>query len=1574
VAVVAGQDGQWRKSFPPWGEEGSASYGTPQVFFPILGPFTRHSCYPSRYMSQRIAASHLNRRDATFCPSIAELRNSFEVTYDIFDSSSNGIDAVDALLSTRLDVRNKSKVILGPNGSPASTVTAPVLSVFGIPQLSWAATSGELSNKEVYPYFSRVAVSDALTVAQLADFVERYVGLQVNLLFSDDSYASGQAANFRDGSTENMLVRSYTFPSSGGAITASNLAVLRSKLDAIRATQCRIVFCAATQQEALDIMMTAYDANMVNRPGWVWLGADGFATAPFGSDVSAMRYFSGIVYVISYSQGPAFPSFASKWAEDMPSTSTPEFFEMPICDGNVPCVSHPDFNNFNTSGQREALICTGYTPFAYDSVVFIAKVVDLLMGDPANPRLPSSFTAADWVAGFKLMTNSSNAIDCLSGEFALNENHDRVGGLVFRNLHAGRLDHEDLLSWSPRYGYQWHLGALMVWPEGFNFTITANTTRYMPTGVPPACVPGEELVDDLCEACAPGHSSTGGQAAVCIACEPGQHQELTAASACVECLPGYFAAEEATVECGPCSPGTSTSGLTGLAACFECAAGKYQPVPGQATCEECEVGMFSPQGSTGCTNCTPGTSTENRRGAGTCTPCAPGSYAREERSWSCSECPAGRYAEEAESHWCVACSNSTGWSTLRMLTVEEEDTTTVWVPYAGSSNGSSCGCVPGRRPVGVECVVCGEGLECGGMGDVSVLPGYYSDISVSIFRCTGNDAEERCAGGLPGATCSSGREGRTCSQCQSGMSPGAGGECRTCKGADYIPFVIGCVLVVLGMVVLYKVVSGQSRMKTDHASLLLVIVCGQVATVAQQLTVLNTVDLTWTQPMSALFSWVEVVGFRLEYLRVSCWAHVDVAQQYLSTLLVVLLLLALLFIIHFAFTVICHGGQFRARNNKLLGCVGTVVFAFYISIMSTVLVPLQCFEHPNGELSVIQYPSVLCSYTSSHRRMLIYGMPFLLMPLAFYSWCSWLVFQYPSKILAQDGSFMNTYAFLFSRFKSRSYWFPAVLLTRGILVACAPVLADPPAQILALQFVTMVVLVVLTSTRPWRVEPAHFLDVFITCGLLLVLCVAAFLIVSSVSPSVLSWGTFFLLVLAGLAAVAGACHACAVRYKRALKPFQFFLSHHKAASGCFVRLLKMHLVENPKVTRQVFVDADNLENLDTLFETVRSQVEIIVAVATRHLLSRPWCLGELVTAKVNEVETIPLFYHDFEMPTDLFIASCDTEMDLESLYSNGITVEAVKETMLWVRKWERMGCHLPERMWPRHWVDVSRHLASKTQTFHIEHGKVDRAASMPYEAPRLFIISDLGGEAMATSYLLNKMLNKEALHDAEVAPMLMPSGNDENEDYSIFPTMRHALVICTNGCLGNDTFLLWLTASFVKPLHLMPLLGEESFRFPVKGATFDIELAWKVEQQPGDIGNAVTCLFKEIAIHFIPLGPEKILWERTEDLMRRARGAGSKDQTRRRGRSDSMSPPGLSGVSQLSGLSVGKVTSNRWRRGDSGGSNFSNEIAPQGRQISRDDNSIESGDDRPTPVATPVKVQAAKLGDVKYPDMAYYHV
>merc|ERR1719160_2202520 len=90
--------------------------------------------------------------------------------------------------------------------------------------------------------------------------------------------------------------------------------------------------------------------------------------------------------------------------------------------------------------------------------------------------------------------------------------------------------------------------------------------------------------------------------------------------------------------------------------------------------------------------------------------------------------------------------------------------------------------------------------------------------------------------------------------------------------------------------------------------------------------------------------------------------------------------------------------------------------------------------------------------------------------------------------------------------------------------------------------------------------------------------------------------------------------ACSKRCRKDQKQFQFFLCHHKAGAGAFARLMKVYLLKIKKVARKVFMDSDDLQDLDLLFGYVCSHTENFVIIISPELFKRPWCIGEMVTA------------------------------------------------------------------------------------------------------------------------------------------------------------------------------------------------------------------------------------------------------------------------------------------------------------------------------------------------------------------------
>ena len=75
----------------------------------------------------------------------------------------------------------------------------------------------------------------------------------------------------------------------------------------------------------------------------------------------------------------------------------------------------------------------------------------------------------------------------------------------------------------------------------------------------------------------------------------------------------------------------------------------------------------------------------------------------------------------------------------------------------------------------------------------------------------------------------------------------------------------------------------------------------------------------------------------------------------------------------------------------LVGVAGVLFMALYISIITAVLAPLQCFSNPNGMSTVRCYSSIICWHGSEHSIMVAMGLVGMDMPLTFLVYCTYLV-------------------------------------------------------------------------------------------------------------------------------------------------------------------------------------------------------------------------------------------------------------------------------------------------------------------------------------------------------------------------------------------------------------------------------------------------------------------------------------------------------------------------------------------------------------------------------------------------------
>jgi hypothetical protein len=965
----------------------------------------------------------------------------------------------------------------------------------------------------------------------------------------------------------------------------------------------------------------------------------------------------------------------------------------------------------------------------------------------------------------------------------------------------------------------------------------------MPVGYCPACsAPAATPIPDglsdgvsVCKSagsCATGMEWDG--RCSCVLCRAGWYNPQMG-DECKPCAPGFFAEVPGSFSCTACPKGSFAGGdvWAGNTACELCDAGTFAASPGAASCTPCMAGYF-----------------ESEEGSHICTACARGTYSTEEQSLECTSCPATQSTEE-----------------LAASSIEQ------------------CTCVKGTylTSAGV-CVECPEGAQCPGGSDwplqaegfhAGIAPNYRAESlegteieeDLTIFRCF--VGSERCPAG-PLGECAEGRHGLQCALCEKGKSPRDDGSCQDCGAGGIMVFILLMVIAFVVLLVMYRNVEKESGNRA-HSTLLVVITFGLLITCVQQIAVIDMLSIEFRPPISYIMNFLRIFSFDIQVLQISCIAEPSSMALFAGEVCILFAGVGVLFVVHLAYVTLFHNKEFKKKLPNFICAGGFVFVTFFISVSVTITAPFQCISHPNAFRTVRRYATVVCGEKGDHTGMMILSLIMAIPPLAFLGLVLWAARQYPKRMTLGDMAFLNSYRFLFDRYKAEAYWYTAAFLIRNLLLALTPILPSPVAQLSAIQIILVVSLVIVSNTFPWRLWYGNILDICITVGLIAFVTFGSFF-VEEPDVEVLSVVCFVVVIIMFVAFLMTATYGAVLQYRewKIKKRFQYFICHHKEGAGAFARLLKIVLTEN--TNREVFIDSDNLDNLDQLFDFVRSQSENLVVLCTRSILSRPWCLGEITCTWMNQASIAckPIVFPDFAEPSDEFLDRIDQDINLDCLTQNSISVTQVRDALLWFK-----GLVSSKDAYALE-DNVIRTDALGELTSHLLAKEVKLGALGPTQPTTVSLLVDgTNREAIATAQILVKMCWQHAvqMNLVRFAPTLVDAE-------TLAGTPREALsgdvdvllILCTNGCFLEEKFLRALDAATDRDLRYLPIIGDESFRFP--GPTFYAAMKKTCEMAGVRNHISVTVLlqsvFKEIACLFRSHSSAEILSTESRAIVQRA--------------------------------------------------------------------------------------------------------
>jgi len=410
---------------------------------------------------------------------------------------------------------------------------------------------------------------------------------------------------------------------------------------------------------------------------------------------------------------------------------------------------------------------------------------------------------------------------------------------------------------------------------------------------------------------------------------------------------------------------------------------------------------------------------------------------------------------------------------------------------------------------------------------------------------------------------------------------------------------------------------------------------------------------------------------------------------------------------------------------------------------------------------------------------------------------------------------------------------------RNSLVVLCPLLPSTSGKVLCLNLLLYVSLVVTAFSKPWRAMACNYLDIVLVTGMLVILDMGS-LFVGEVDAEI----TVVICMLFSslmVAAILGAILYGIVKHfmQKYRKPFRFFLCHQKVAAGSYARLLKMELQKRGS-RFTTFVDCDDLNDLTRLFSYVGQDTETFVILGSQDILTRKWCVGEMVTARIQKVNTVLLMWPSFLKPDKVFIENYTSIVpDITELANYNIGIAEVEETLRWINTVEAL--EVPALLSTD---TIDQIVSGLTQTSRT------RSISDQKDHPDCLILADLENmEAAATAYILLALIVPKLMGASSNS---MPQVLQQSRDLP--PTAKSALVICSDGCFRSCEMAQWLLqVSQIDSCAILPIIAEDGFRFPTQSFYGDLSSYSQLEKVDlRTYVRVIKTVFQEIAVVFSP--------------------------------------------------------------------------------------------------------------------------
>ncbi|XP_071810181.1 metabotropic glutamate receptor 3-like isoform X1 [Asterias amurensis] len=419
--------------------------------------------------------------------------------------------------------------VIGGSYSTVSIQVANLLRLFQIPQISYASTSSELSDRKKFEYFARTVPPDKLQAKAIADIVASFGWTYVSTIASEGNYGESGIYEFqKEAALRNICIaRAEKILSSADSQTYDKIITrLKKKQNA------KVVVLFTRVEDARDLLSAAMRAN--HSESFIWLASDGWGaqeTPVKGREIVAegaitielqtrkIRQYDKYFLNLNPTNNARNPWFKEFWEQKFKCTLPPDGT------GNA---TPAELRCLKKSLDDGSHLQEKKTQFVVDAVYALGNALDRMHRSICNETL-------ELCEGMVPINGQR-----LFKEYILNiEFQDIVGSLVSFDEKGDGLGRYDIFNFrrdsDNHYSYvrvgEWH-GELGLDPNSVQFhpSVPVPSTADLPMSQCSLPCKRDEIkkLQDDDEACC----------WFCSACEP--HQFVKDEFTCTDCARGYW--------------------------------------------------------------------------------------------------------------------------------------------------------------------------------------------------------------------------------------------------------------------------------------------------------------------------------------------------------------------------------------------------------------------------------------------------------------------------------------------------------------------------------------------------------------------------------------------------------------------------------------------------------------------------------------------------------------------------------------------------------------------------------------------------------------------------------------------------------------------------------------------------------------------------------------------------------------------------------------------------------------------------------------------------------------------------